>query len=108
MILPPSRWQRVALAALLVLALVLIVVLSAPAWIALPFLSKPRRDGVIQFLGCLIDWIKADRLAEIGARQALLALIVSLALPREQERKHTCARAATSPVTAALVEVQAI
>lgn len=59
MILPPSRWQRVVVIALLVLPLVMIVALSAPAWVVLPFLSKPRRDGVIQFLGCLIDWIKA-------------------------------------------------
>ena len=59
MLVPPSRWQRVVVTALLVLPLVLIVALSAPAWLALPFLSKPRRDGVIQFLRCLIDWIKA-------------------------------------------------
>jgi hypothetical protein len=58
-ILPSSRWQRVAITALLVLPLVLIVGLSAPAWLVLPFLSEPRRDAVIKFLGCLIDWIKA-------------------------------------------------
>jgi hypothetical protein len=58
-ILPPSRWQRVAITALLVLPLVLVVGLSAPAWLVLPFLSEPRRNAVIQFLGCLIDWIKA-------------------------------------------------
>jgi hypothetical protein len=57
--MPPVRWQRVAVTALLVLPLILVVALSAPAWVVLPFLSKPRRDGVIQFLGCLIDWIKA-------------------------------------------------
>ena len=57
--LPPSRWQRVAITALLVLPLLLIVVLSAPAWAVLPFLSEPRRDTVIKFLGCLIDWVKA-------------------------------------------------
>ena len=59
MILPSSRWQRVAITALLVLPLLLIVLLSAPAWAALPFLSEPRRDAVLKFLGYLIDWIKA-------------------------------------------------
>jgi hypothetical protein len=58
-ILPSSRWQRVAVTALLVLPLVLVVGLSAPAWLVLPFLSEARRDAVIRFLGCLIDWVKA-------------------------------------------------
>jgi hypothetical protein len=58
-ILPSSRWQRVAITALLVLPLLLIVLMSAPAWAALPFLSEPRRDAVLKFLGYLIDWIKA-------------------------------------------------
>jgi hypothetical protein len=57
-ILPPSRWQRVAITALLVLPVLLIVALSAPAWVALPFLSESRRETVIEFLGCLNDWIK--------------------------------------------------
>ena len=59
MILPPARWQRVVITALLVVPLLLVVALSAPAWLVLPFLSEPRRNTVIQFLGCLIDWIKA-------------------------------------------------
>lgn len=60
MILPTSsRWQRVAITALLVLPLLLIVLLSAPAWAVLPFLSESRRDTVLKFLGCLTDWIKA-------------------------------------------------
>ena len=59
MILPSSRWQRVAITALLVLPLLLIVVLSAPAWVALPFLSEPRRDAVLKLLDHLIDWVKA-------------------------------------------------
>jgi hypothetical protein len=58
-ILPPARWQRVVIAALLVVPLVLVIALSAPTWIVLPFLSEPRRNTVLQFLGCLIDWIKA-------------------------------------------------
>jgi hypothetical protein len=58
-IVPPSRWQRVAITALLVVPLVLVVGLSAPAWLVLPFLPERRRDAVIGFLGCLIDWVKA-------------------------------------------------
>jgi hypothetical protein len=58
-ILPSARWQRVFVTALLVLPLVLIVGLSAPGWLVLPFLSAPRRNGVIKFLECLVDWIKA-------------------------------------------------
>jgi hypothetical protein len=57
-ILPSARWQRVIITALLVLPLVLVIGLSAPMWLALPFLSEPRRNTVLQFLGCLIDWIK--------------------------------------------------
>lgn len=57
-ILPSARWQRVVVTALLVVPLVLVVLLSAPAWLVLPFLSEPRRNAVLQFLGSLIDWIK--------------------------------------------------
>jgi hypothetical protein len=56
---PPGRWQRVAITALLVVPLVIVVVLSAPCWVVLPFLPEARRNAVLQFLGCLIDWIKA-------------------------------------------------
>ena len=59
MFVPPGRWQRVAITALLVVPLVIVVVLSAPGWVVLPFLSEARRNAVLQFLGCLIDWIKA-------------------------------------------------
>lgn len=59
MIVPSARWQRVAITALLVVPLVLVIGLSAPMWLALPFLSESRRNTVLQFLGYLIDWIKA-------------------------------------------------
>lgn len=58
-ILPPARWQRAVITALLVVPLVLVIGLSAPAWLVLPFLSELRRNAVLQLLGCLIDWIKA-------------------------------------------------
>jgi hypothetical protein len=53
-----ARWQRVAVTALLVLPLILVVALSSPAWVVLPFLSQPRRDAVLQLLDRLIVWIK--------------------------------------------------
>lgn len=53
------RWQRVAVAALLTLPLVLVVALSAPGWVILPFLSKSRRDAIMDFLDRIIEWIKA-------------------------------------------------
>lgn len=58
-IMPSAPWQRVVITALLVVPLVLIVGLSAPTWLVLPFLSEPRRSAVLQFLSCLIDWVKA-------------------------------------------------
>jgi hypothetical protein len=58
-ILPSGHWQRPAVAALLAIPLVLVVALSAPAWLVLPFLSEPRRNTVLRFAGCLIDWVKA-------------------------------------------------
>lgn len=58
MILASERWQRVAITALLVVPLVLVIGLSAPMWLALPFLSDGRRSTVLEFLGRLVDWIK--------------------------------------------------
>jgi hypothetical protein len=58
-IVPSVRWQRVAITALLVVPLVLVIGLSAPTWLVLPFLSEPRRKTALQFLGYLIEWIKA-------------------------------------------------
>lgn len=58
MILPPAHWQRIVITALLVMPLVLVIALSAPAWLAWPFLSQSRRGAVLQFLCYLIDWIK--------------------------------------------------
>jgi len=58
-IVPSARWQRVLITALLVVPLVLVIALSTPMWLASPFLSEARRKTALQFLGCLIDWVKA-------------------------------------------------
>jgi hypothetical protein len=33
--------------------------LSAPAWLAWPFLSATRQTAVLQFLDRIVEWIKA-------------------------------------------------
>jgi hypothetical protein len=53
-----SRWQRAVIAAILVIPLLAVVLLSAPAWIAWPFLATDRRTAVLDFLDRLIEWIK--------------------------------------------------
>jgi hypothetical protein len=58
-LVPSGPWQRVAITALLIIPLMLVVGLSAPAWLAWPFLPESRRSAILQFLGYLIDWIKA-------------------------------------------------
>jgi hypothetical protein len=92
-ILPPSRWQRVAITALLVLPLVLIVVLSAPTWLVLPFLSEPRRDAVLRFLASLIDWVKAipgasetAPIAKSASRDAPVPEVVFESQPVEENK----------------------
>jgi len=58
-ILPSGHWQRAVITALLVIPLVLVVLLTAPAWLVMPFLSESRRNSVLDLLDRLIDWIKA-------------------------------------------------
>ena len=55
---PSSRWQRAVIAAILIIPLVVVVLLSAPAWILWPFLDAERRTAVLGFLDRLIEWIK--------------------------------------------------
>jgi hypothetical protein len=57
MILPSARWQSSATAVILVIPVLVVVLLSAPAWVAWPFLSADRRTGVLDFLGRLLGWV---------------------------------------------------
>lgn len=59
MLLPQPGWQRVAVAAILVLPLLVLILLSVPAWITWPFLGTDRRNTVLQFLDRIADWAKA-------------------------------------------------
>jgi hypothetical protein len=53
-----GNWQRVALAGLLVIPLILLLVLMTPAWLAWPFLSADQRNDVLKLIRMLVDWIK--------------------------------------------------
>lgn len=64
MIVPPPGWQRVALAAILVLPMLILILLSAPAWITLPFLPADRRKTVLQLAGRIAEWAKS--LTKVG------------------------------------------
>jgi hypothetical protein len=46
MLLPQPGWQRVAVAAILVIPLLVLVLLSVPAWITWPFLASGRASRV--------------------------------------------------------------
>lgn len=58
MIVPSARWQGTAIAAILVVPLLVVVVLSAPAWLAWPFLDADRRTAVLDFLNRLVEWVR--------------------------------------------------
>lgn len=88
-IVPSSRWQRVVITALLVLPLVLVVALSAPAWLVLPFLSAPRRDAVLKLFGSLIDGITVISGASEAAPAANLAPRYTRVLPPTVEPTPT-------------------
>jgi hypothetical protein len=46
-------------AAILVIPLLVLIVLSAPAWITWPFLSTERRATVLGFVDRIVEWAKA-------------------------------------------------
>ena len=90
MFVPPSHGQRVAVVAVLVVPLIVVVVLSAPAWITWPFLPTERREAVLQFLDRLILWIKvlagiAGVTPDLGVQQQPLP--ESTATPLSTRRK---------------------
>jgi hypothetical protein len=62
-----SRWQRAVSAAILVISLLAVVLLSTLAWITWPFLVTGRRTAVLDFLDRLIERIKI--LGRIGYRR---------------------------------------
>jgi hypothetical protein len=61
MLMPRPNWvgQRVAVVAILVIPLLALVLLSAPAWITWPFLDSDRRATVLDFVDRIVEWTKA-------------------------------------------------
>lgn len=59
MLLPQPGWQRVAVAAVLVIPLLALVLLSMPAWITWPFLGTERRATVLEFVDRIVEMTKA-------------------------------------------------
>jgi hypothetical protein len=57
--LPQPGWQRVVVAAILVLPLLALVLLCVPAWITWPFLGTERRATVLEFVDRIVEWAKA-------------------------------------------------
>lgn len=58
-LIPQFGWQRVAFAAILVIPLLALILLSVPAWITWPFLSTERRNTVLEFVDRIIELTKA-------------------------------------------------
>ena len=58
-LLPQPGWQRVAVAAILVIPLLALVLLSLPAWITWPFLGTERRTTVLEFVDRIVELAKA-------------------------------------------------
>jgi hypothetical protein len=59
--LPQPGWQRVAVAAILVIPLLALVLLSMPAWITWPFLGTERRTTVLEFVDRIVELTKSAR-----------------------------------------------
>lgn len=56
---PQPGWQRLAVAAILVIPLLALVLLSVPAWITWPFLAAERRATVLEFVDRIVELTKA-------------------------------------------------
>lgn len=54
----PEWLSRPLLVVLFVLPLLAVVVLSAPAWLAWPFLSSQRQRTVLEVLDRLVQWAR--------------------------------------------------
>lgn len=53
-----TLWQRAVIAAVLIVPLIAVVLLSAPAWFVWPFLPTDHRNAVLEFLDRVIEWIR--------------------------------------------------
>jgi hypothetical protein len=53
-----SRGGRALVVAITMLPVILLVILSAPAWIVWPWLGEKRRDSVLQMVEQLTQWTR--------------------------------------------------
>jgi hypothetical protein len=58
MLLSQPGWQRVVVAAILVLPLLALILLSLPAWITWPLLGTERRTTVLGFVDRIVELSK--------------------------------------------------
>ncbi len=56
-----SLMFKYALVALKLLPVLLVVVLSAPAWLTRPFLAQARQQVVLAMVKTLADWTRSTR-----------------------------------------------
>lgn len=54
--IPAQAWGKPVLVAVMVLPLLVIVLLFAPAWLAAVFLPQPQRTAVLGLVGQLRGW----------------------------------------------------
>ena len=95
MLLPQPGWHRVAVAAILVIPLLTLILLSLPAWITWPFLSTERRMTVL--------WRRAwpAHLAEPPLQQGLRRREPPADTPPSQNQRFAQRRTAAERVRAA-------
>ncbi|MEV4248485.1 hypothetical protein AB0J63_34365 [Streptosporangium canum] len=60
MLTPLSRWQRTLIVAVLVLPMLVIIVLSLPVWLCLPF-REAGRVFILDLIREFREWIKAAK-----------------------------------------------
>ncbi|MET8047762.1 hypothetical protein ABZU75_09155 [Streptosporangium sp. NPDC005286] len=60
MLMPLSRWQRTLIVAVLVLPMLVIIVLSLPVWLYLPF-REAGRAFILDLVREFTKWIKAAK-----------------------------------------------
>lgn len=65
---PLQGWQRVAIAALLTIPLVLVIIPVMPVLLVSVFLGESRRRYVLELLNRIVSWAKAMTMTNLTAR----------------------------------------
>lgn len=83
---PLQRWQRVAIAALLTIPLVLVVIPVMPVLLVSAFLPESRRQYVLELLSRIISWAKVMTMTELPTRSEGSLTSESHRRPAQQSR----------------------